>query len=317
MSPQSSSGHFSARGGERDDSQPIPILKLQDDETGAWVDDLGSSVTGDRGATHKQRSSHSRSRKQLSAEDQSHSSSKGRSPTRRAKRPDNGNGDDPKLPIFPFTAGQEFKDGSNSPERVRTPHTSSSRQSKSSDYFKEKKEKLRTDVNEKAKYLPVPAGRFRREFSLDHPLAPGGKGEYKEEMAKGLKPTGLFIPPEKRDATAGDVENTIKLSQKVEKLTYSAQTSALDPDGSQEKFIEDLKKELNKKLESVLMEEQEAEDDRMEVLLNVHDPAEKANLEAIFSDERQRASDRIIAISKENEAIVKKALLQTMNLSLN
>lgn len=30
--------------------------------------------------------------------------------------------------------------------------------------------KIRTDVNEKAKFLDPPTGKFRREFSLDHPL---------------------------------------------------------------------------------------------------------------------------------------------------
>jgi len=316
LSPQNA-GQYSARGGNADDSVPVPILKLQDDETGGWIDDMGSSVTGERGLSNKPHTSSSNRHNKPKPSNQQISDSMNKTAHSRKSRKNDHDENDPKLPIFPFTAGQEYE---NSPSPggtngIRTPHTGSSRRSKGSDYFKEKKEKLRTDVNEKAKYLPVPAGRFRREFSIDHPLAPGGKGEYKEELAKGLKPTGLFIPPEKRDDTAADVENTIKLSQKVEKLTYSAQISSVDPDGSQEKFMDDLKKELNKKLETVLMEEQEAEDDRMEVLLNVHDQVERANLEAIFSNERQRASDRIISITKENEGIIKKALLQSMNLN--
>ena len=33
-----------------------------------------------------------------------------------------------------------------------------------------KRKKIRTDVNEKAKFIEPPTGKFRREFSRDHPL---------------------------------------------------------------------------------------------------------------------------------------------------
>lgn len=212
---------------------------------------------------------------------------------------------DPKLPVYPFVAGaeyaeKEYEEGKKSPTNP----------------LRKSREKLRTDVNDKAKYLATPPGRFRREFSLDHPYAPGGKGKYKKEIDKGLKPTGIDLGDLTRMNEAksknmtSDVEETIKLADKVEKLTYEAQTSVIDP----EKAMDDLKKELNILLEAVLEEEKSAEDERIQALKSVHDPNEKQQLEKIFAEARQRASDRIVAATREYDQALKQALLKTMNL---
>lgn len=65
-----------------------------------------------------------------------------------------------------------------SPDRPTTTSSSGSRKLKKIPSYLKAKPPIRTDVNEKAKYLEVPPGKFRREFSLDHPLAAEGKGRF-------------------------------------------------------------------------------------------------------------------------------------------
>jgi hypothetical protein len=181
-----------------------------------------------------------------------------------------------------------------------------------------KKEALRTDKNEKAKFGKLPPGKFRREFSLDHPLAPNGSGKYIKELQKGLKPVGIFLNPIQRQNQ--DIEATLFLADKMERLTYEAQTSILEKtlDENNDKSIaanmEATKKQLNGKLEDLIEEERIAEEERIEHLQKISDPQEKYNMELIFAEERTRASDRIIALTKENDSVMKKELLKTMKL---
>eukprot|EP01035_Chromulina_nebulosa_P023788 gene23788-30854_t len=116
--------------------------------------------------------------------------------------------DDVKLPMFPFhppgieppptegdantnTASPSAEKKDSSPKEAAA-NTKASRATLNLGSAKRKK--IRTDVNEKAKFIEPPTGKFRREFSRDHPLAAGGEGKYDNELKKGLLPTGLPLP---------------------------------------------------------------------------------------------------------------------------
>jgi hypothetical protein len=137
---------------------------------------------------------------------------------------------------------------------------------------------VRTDVNDKAFFLDPAPGTFRREFSKDHPLAKNGTGRYKKELKKGIKPAGLHmeIPEELQNRS---VSETISVSNKVEKLTYSAQTRIVDPKSK----MDELKKQQNHALKLIIVEEREKEAARDEVLRHLKDPLERKNLEAVSS----------------------------------
>lgn len=91
------------------------------------------------------------------------------------------NDDDVQLPMFPFNP-LGMDNGANSPaiggenNQQMPPSENSSRTGKTpnsntnSKMSAAKQKKIRTDVNEKANFLEPPVGKFRREFSLDHPL---------------------------------------------------------------------------------------------------------------------------------------------------
>ena len=94
------------------------------------------------------------------------------------------------LPIFPFSPGGSGTWGGESVPEVKEPEVTlgSTRRPPPG---KNSKAAIRTDVNEKAKYLDPPAGKFRREFSTDHPLAAKGTGKYDKEAKKGI--VSLFV----------------------------------------------------------------------------------------------------------------------------
>jgi hypothetical protein len=362
---------------------PAPILKLKNDDGTSDDDGVGdlhskhSSTTGRHSSITKVTglnssiAFHDNSQSQEDGGGRRQSNARGRSTivkknnfNRRASETTASNKnslessskyDDNELPIFAFTAGEEFnnqngndrnnqpkKTGKSKSEAKEVDESSSPVHNKSGENsgrnrsesptgkggipkIKVKKlskaEALRTDLNDKAKFLAIPPGKFRREFSLDHPLAPNGKGKYIKELKQGLKPSGIFLNPIKRQTD--DIEETLILAEKMEKLTYEAQTSVLDKtatangntdEKSVSQNIDNLKKELNKKLETLIEAERLAEEDRLQAMKNITDHQEKYHVEMIFAEERQRASDRIIALIKENEGILKKALLKTMNL---
>ena len=47
----------------------------------------------------------------------------------------------------------------------------------------------------------------------------------------------------------------------------------------------------------------------MNALRNTTDPESRKNLELIFAEERKRASEKILRQTKENEVIIKKAMI--------
>mmetsp|Transcript_15354 Transcript_15354/g.21021 ORF Transcript_15354/g.21021 Transcript_15354/m.21021 type:complete len:481 (+) Transcript_15354:3-1445(+) len=170
-----------------------------------------------------------------------------------------------------------------------------------------KRRQIRTDVNEKAKFLDPPTGTFRREFSLDHPLAAGGAGKYDDELKRGIKPTGLSSDIVKAYSS---VSAAIDLSNKVEKLTYAAQNNIVDHRNELEK----LKKTQNEILKKILDEERLAEEMRAEVSKTITEESEKMQIDHVFAEERKRANERIIQATKNHENTIKNAVLHMMNL---
>lgn len=207
-------------------------------------------------------------------------------------------GDDTRIPLFPFTAGEEFKESAARPQRAAPKNS--------------KSKKFRVDANEKARFLPVPAGKFRREFSTDHPLAERGTGKYSRELNQGLTPTGLPLELEKKAANSveDNVAEAVELAERVERLTYQAQTSVVDEADD----VDKLRKDMNAMMKVLLEEERNAEDERLNVLASMSDQAERAGVEAIFAEERRRASDKIIAATRDYDKTIKQAMLKTMKL---
>lgn len=70
---------------------------------------------------------------------------------------------------------EPIRQSAESPNRPTTTSSGSRKLKRIPSYLKAKPP-IRTDVNERAKFIEVPPGKFRREFSLDHPLAADGKG---------------------------------------------------------------------------------------------------------------------------------------------
>lgn len=207
-------------------------------------------------------------------------------------------GEDTKIPIFPFTAGAEFDKAGDTRKPSSAPDG--------------KTRKNRKDGNEKAKFLPVPTGKFRREFSDDHPLAAGGRGKYSKELEQGLTPQGLPLELPKKPANSVDdnVKDAIELAEKVEKLTYEAGTSVID----EKDDVDKLRKEMNAAMKILLEEERNAEDERLMVLAGMKDPEEKQRLEQIFAEQRRRASEKIVAATRDYDKTIKQAMLKTLNL---
>jgi len=170
---------------------------------------------------------------------------------------------------------------------------------------------IRTDVNDRAKFLEPPPGKFRREFSNDHPLAKNGTGKYTSELKKGVTPAGMHVEvPERLKNT--NVSDTISVASKIERLTYTAQRRVVDP----KQQIEELKKQQNATLKRIVMEERDAEAAREQTLRSVADPQERHNLESVFSEERRRASDRIIVATRSHEEAMRQMVLSMMDLGV-
>lgn len=170
---------------------------------------------------------------------------------------------------------------------------------------------IRTDVNDRAKFLEPPTGKFRREFSNDHPLAKNGTGKYTSELKKGVTPAGMHVEvPERLKNT--NVSDTISVASKIERLTYTAQRRVVDP----KQQIEELKKQQNATLKRIVMEERDAEAAREQTLRSVADPQERHNLESVFSEERRRASDRIIVATRSHEEAMRQMVLSMMDLGV-
>ena len=96
----------------------------------------------------------------------------------------------------------------------------------------------------------------------------------------------------------------------MKKLTYQAQNRFVDPAAE----LDALRAKQNEVLKKIIEEEREAEAARAEMKQTVEDDDELASLDLVFAEERRRANQRIIAATKEHEAIIKSAVLKMMNL---
>ena len=162
--------------------------------------------------------------------------------------------------------------------------------------------------SDKSMFLPTKEGEFRREHSGDHPLAPGGKGQYKKELSSGNRPAGTGGG---KFAIPGSALTPTQASAQIEKLSLAAQTKVVDP----QKQLEQLRREQNEALMRVLEEEKAAEDARERMSRSILSEVEASRLELVFTEERRRASERIVRLTREHEERVKTAVLSLMSLS--
>ena len=79
--------------------------------------------------------------------------------------PFNPPGLEPTPPEGGTNAASPSEEKKNSPPKDTAPTTRATMKIASA-----KRRKVRTDVNDKAKFIETPTGKFRREFSRDHPL---------------------------------------------------------------------------------------------------------------------------------------------------
>mmetsp|Transcript_1047 Transcript_1047/g.1690 ORF Transcript_1047/g.1690 Transcript_1047/m.1690 type:complete len:377 (-) Transcript_1047:156-1286(-) len=146
--------------------------------------------------------------------------------------------------------------------------------------------------NERLRPL-TPEGHFRREHSYDHPLN-GGTGEYKREKSQGKK---VINPTVYGKGT--------KKPKRISEVVSKQEHKKMDL----QRQLEVLRKHQNAALLSVLEEEKEAEEQRMQMGKSVTDTNERGRLELIFAEERKRASERIISMTKEHEKKMKEVIL--------
>ena len=160
-------------------------------------------------------------------------------------------------------------------------------------------------------YRPPVAGEFRREFSDDHPLL-GGAGKYTKEKSKEKdnRPsgTGHFAKPVVQNGLA---MTPSQASATIERLSLAAKVSVVDP----QRQLETLRREQNEALLRVLEEERAAEESRERLGRTGLSEQERSRLELVFADERRRASDRIVKLTKEHEQRIKDAVLAMMALN--
>jgi hypothetical protein len=166
----------------------------------------------------------------------------------------------------------------------------------------------------KARYVPEKADEFRREFSADHPLA-GGMGHYKVEQTAGLKP-----------ASGARTEKEMTIETLVRPPREKLESKYFDDSGLEElsekafEEVENLKRRQNEYVLSVLEEERAAEEYREQCLASFNgkqnqkmsgheELIERKKLESIFTEQRQRASARILQLTKEHEANIKQLVL--------
>ena len=158
----------------------------------------------------------------------------------------------------------------------------------------------------KSTFMDPGKDEFRREYSGDHPLAPGGKGNYKNERATGKKAVSV----KKMSYTDKTGMTPAQASRTVEKLSLQSQNPIVDP----EKHLEQLRKEQNDALIRVLEEERGAEESRERMAFAVLSEAEAQRMELVFAEERRRASERIVNLTREHEKRIKDAVLAMMSL---
>lgn len=142
---------------------------------------------------------------------------------------------------------------------------------------------------------------FRREYSHDHPLAPGGKGEYKTEAKSGKK----AVSAKKVSYNDKKTYTPSQAAKTIERLSLQSQNPVVDP----ERQLEQLRREQNGALIRVLEEERAAEESRERMAFAVLSEQEAQRMELVFAEERRRASERIVSLTKEHEQRIKDAVL--------
>jgi len=158
----------------------------------------------------------------------------------------------------------------------------------------------------KSTYQEASDGQFRKEYSSDHPLA-GGAGKYAAEGKEGLAPVSVkkMSTLEPKGAMSAK-----QASSTIEKLSLQSQNPVVDPD----KQLEQLRREQNEALMRVLEEEKANEEARERMSRQVFSEQEAERMELVFAEERRRASERIVRLTKEHEKRVKDAVLAMMSL---
>ena len=133
--------------------------------------------------------------------------------------------------------------------------------------------------------------KFRREFSADHPLA-GGRGKYASESSR---------------SSGGESHQPIERVSTLVKDKGKSLQNKPDPYAQ----LDALRKMQNEVLLRVLEEERlaEAERERMGRLLGSTEVDERRQLELVYAEERRRASERIISLTREHEQRLREAVL--------
>ena len=156
--------------------------------------------------------------------------------------------------------------------------------------------------------LKTKKGEFRREYSEDHPLAAGasgrgGTGKYSAEKRTGKHAVGAGAALDAvRASKARPVE---RLAMSIDSADMRSPNQAVD----MRTRVELLRKEQNQVLLKVLDEERKFEEDRSRAGKMAGDKNERNRLELVFAEERRRASERIVGLTKEHERKLKEAVV--------
>jgi hypothetical protein len=156
--------------------------------------------------------------------------------------------------------------------------------------------------------LKTKKGEFRREYSEDHPLAAGatgrgGTGKYSAEKRTGKRAVGAGAALDAvRASKARPVE---RLAMSIDSADMRSPNQAVD----MRTRVELLRKEQNQVLLKVLDEERKFEEDRSRAGKMAGDKNERNRLELVFAEERRRASERIVGLTKEHERKLKEAVV--------
>ena len=174
-----------------------------------------------------------------------------------------------------------------------------------------KQHKRKTNPNSGFFHPPKPkSDEFRREYSKDHPLA-GGKGKYDKERTGGEKhPVGLIDnepPKEEKNLlkNAGVPQYDKVVHHKASSLP--GEKNQIRDVASWQNEIDTLRRQQNQALLALLEEERLCEEDRTKMGKLVRDHDERHKLELVFSEERKRASERIISMTRMHEINLKDA----------
>lgn len=101
-------------------------------------------------------------------------------------------------------------------------------------------------------------------------------------------------------------DSTITSNQGViNQLTSEANQPIVDPNN----FIDQLRKEHHDLLLQVIENEKQAEEERLKALKTIYDPDERKSLEAIFAEERRKASENIQNLTNNSTIEIKNAIL--------